>query len=374
MRKVLGLLAAVIVSTMLASGCWDATDLGRTGIATAISFDLVREQDKVKPEDKVFLSILLPVLSPQTQERSRVLTAAGKTPGETRSERSNHAFRQITVSDLRSIVISEAMARQGVKDEMDILYRNPFLSYHVKMAIARGYAADIINLKPKWAPDIGQVLNNLLETIQQQNFVPSVTVIGFRCNLHGYGQNPVVPVIEEMTKEKDNIDIIGLAIFKKDRMLGMVDKEQMKFLTMLRGEKARGVITFPLKGVRDKYITLQGTNSRKVEVTFEDGSPKIKIDIFLITDIVETGGFMVGRELENYELVKKSAEDFIVSNCEGVISKLQLEYGVDATNAGTAARAKYGKAIEKQDWDTLFTMADVTIKANVKIRNHGAIK
>lgn len=363
-----------IAGILLLSGCWDARDVGKLNIALLATFDMAREEDKVNPDDRVLVTVLFPELTGGNPKKFLTIGSTGKTVGETRVDRANRSFRSISVNETRSLLFSEDFARRGLKESLDIVYRNPFLSYHVEMAVVEGYAADILKVNNKSAPATGENINNLLEIIPDQNFVPMVSLFDFRDDELDYGRNPVLPIL---SRDGDNVEISGLAIFKKDKMVGKVDKNGMRFLTMLRGYNARGVITFPQPGgVGDeKYITLQGTNTRKVNVDIIDGRAYINIDIFIITDAIEVeNGFILHGNMEKLAASQKAAEEYIVANCLEIVSKLQNQYRVDALNTGAFARAKYGKKILHLDWDSLFAEAEINVNAHVKIRNYGAIK
>jgi len=182
----------------------------------------------------------------------------------------------------------------------------------------------------------------------------------------------VLPVLSK--RGEDDVEISGLAVFRKDRMVGKFDQDQMKYLTLLRGDKARGVITYFQPGTEDVRVALFGTNSRKVDVELVDDKAYINIDIFLRADIIEAQkNYMFNEDLERFQLTKEGAQDYIESRCGEVLTYLQNNYQVDALNTGAAARARYGKEIELLDWDRIFAGADITVNAHVKIRNYGAL-
>jgi len=152
-----------------------------------------------------------------------------------------------------------------------------------------------------------------------------------------------------------------------------LDRDEMKYLTLLRGEKTRGTITFPVQeGVK---VTLQGTNKRKVNVEMVDGRAYYAIDIFIIANIVEaTGGYQFDPDLARFAETRQAAEAYIESRCQEIVTQLQNLYRTDALNLGAQARAVYGKAIEEIDSNELFTNSEITVNAHVKIRNYGGIR
>lgn len=363
-------LAITILLALFSSGCWDARDLGKTEIAIVSAHDLIREEEKTKEQDQIMISFLTPVMDKDAKEKSRIIKAAGETVGDARAVRANR-YSTVTVTEIKSTLLGESLARQGLSDTLEVLYRNPFLSYQDNLAVVEGNAGDV--LKPKTTVNIGETINSLLEEIPEQNFVPRVTLADFRKDVLNYGRNPVLPMLSKMGE--DDVEISGLAVFKKDRMVGKFDQNQMKYLTLLRGEKANGVITYLLPGTEDVYVTLSGTNSRKVNVELTEDKAYINIDIFLVVDIIEVQkNYIFNENLERFQLTEEGARDYIVSKCGEVLAYLQNDYQVDALNIGAAARARYGKEIEFLDWDRLFAGSDITVNAQVKIRNYGAIK
>lgn len=361
----------VLACAIFSGGCWDAKDIGKVDIPLAVALDLAGPGDMVKPDDRLVITYLEPTLT-KNGEKENLLEASGRTPGDTRSERANRSLRPVSINEIRTILFGQGLAEEGLSEYLDIVYRNPFLSYQINLAVAEGRAGDIFTARPKTFSQGGEALNSLLEFIPTQNFVPRVTLVDFRNDLYNFGTNPVMPILAKAGES--DIEISGIAVFKKERMVGKFDKVGMKYLTLLRGDEARGVITFPIPGKKGESITLQGTNSRKVKVNMEGGRAQIAIEIDLITDLIESQDFIIDRQLDRIEMAEQGAAENIVAGCREVLSRLQEEYRLDAINTGAAARARYGKKIVKYDWDELFANADINITARVEIRNHGAIK
>jgi len=371
MKKIILVLLTLFLFFL--SGCWDAKDLGKSDIAIIATYDLAQESEKLKPGDRVVVDLQTPVMGEDVKEKAQVVESVGQTVGEGRNTRGNRSSRYVSITAIRSLIFGESLASEGLGDVLDIVYRNPFLSYTVKLAVVDGYAKDLLKVEPKSFPYIGEEINGLLTYISQQNFVPQVNLAEFHIDETNYGRNPVLPVIA--AKAKDKIEISGVAIFKKDFLVGKIDATKMVFLTLLRGDKGHGVITFPLPGEEEVLISLQGANSRKVKVGFEEDRAIIDIDIFFKGDIIEVEkSNILDKYMDKFELVKQGAKDYMESNCLEVLSTLQNDYRVDALNTGAVARARYGKSIEHSDWDELFSNADIRVNAHVKIRNHGSIQ
>lgn len=369
MKKIAALL--MCLSLLFFNGCWDARDIGDVDIVLTASVDKAREEDKLRPEDRVLVTFQIPVLDPGAQEKSYIIEATGETVGDTRPERANISFRFLPFTEIQVLLFGEELAREGLQDTLDIVFRNPFLSYKTNLAVVEGYAKDILEIKTVTAPNIGIGLLGLLETTSQQNFVPKVTLHDFRNDEIPYGREPVLPVLS--VRKKNVVEISGIAIFNDGRMVGKLDRDEMKYLTLLRGEKTRGTITFPVKeGVK---VTLQGTNKRKVNVDMVNGRAYYAIDIFIIADVVEaTGGYQLDRDLDRFAETQQAAEAYIEFKCQEIVYQLQNLYRTDALNLGAQARAVYGKTIEEIDADTFFANSEITVNAHVKFRNYGGIR
>ena|GEM_PF-6533733 len=370
MRRALTTLFLVLA--LCSGGCWDARDLANVAIATVASFDLPREEEKTKPGDRVLVAVLQPVLSEGRKELVRVIKSSGRTVGDARSDRANRSFRMVEINMVRTLLFGEALSGKGLSDTLDIVYRNPLISYHGELAVVEGRAVDVLELKTTGPPNIGERVGSLLMEIPDSNFVPLATLADFHCDQFGFGRNPVVPLISR--SDVAGVQIRGLAIFKKDRMVGKVDKEAMKYLTLLRGEQARGVITFPLPDREEGEGTLMCTGHRKVEVKMDGEKAEISIEVKVTGDLVEVEeGFLNGSH-EKINQVAEAAGEYIAANCREMVSRLQEEFMVDALNTGAIARAGYGRKIEKLDWDRVFSQAGIKVSARVKIRNYGAIR
>ncbi|ABO51172.1 spore germination B3 GerAC family protein [Desulforamulus reducens MI-1] len=362
-------LLLLLLITVLTTGCWDAADVKDIVIPFIAGFDY----EKIKGQGKFYLYINNPVVG-EAREKSDVLVAEGETVGDTRVDRGNKSARSISVGDLKGFLFGKELASRGLEETFDILYRNPRISKTPNLAVVDGMAKDIFYLKPKNFQTVGENVLDMFKNSSKNNFIPDETIHNFRINALTPGFNPVLPVLS--IHGQDKIKISGAALFKKYKMVAMINAEDMRVLTWLRGEEKKGDILFELTDKQGgvKKIAFEGGNKRSVKAKLENGQPVFEVEIKLKGMVAEAlGDFRFAGEEKNVELAEKALEEQVKRQCESFIEDLQYKYRVDAILLGKYARIYWPELVEKQDWDEVFCNSEIRVKVKVVIQGSGEV-
>lgn len=359
----------IILTAMFTTGCWDAVDVKKYDIAIMAGYDYVGS----KGQGKFMIYANFPVFG-EAKEKSGVLEFEGKTPGDSRIDRFNKTARILTAGDLKAVLVSKHLASRGTEDMFDILFRNPVLGGTPKFAVFDGRIKDMIYIIPRQHRTVGKHIIDLLDNSPKGNFIPDEDIHNFRVNVITPGFNPVLPVIE--LYDKDKFKVSGAALFKKYKMVAIVNADDMRLLTLLRGEKKNGDILFELKDKKGeiKRITFEGFNSRSVKAKIEDNRLVFEIEIKLKGTVVEalTNFQFAGKE-EHLKMAKEALEKKVQSECESFAEDLQNKYRVDAILLGKSARAKWPELVEDEDWDEIFCNSEIRVNVKVMIEGAGEV-
>lgn len=363
------LLVLLLPLTLSLSGCWDAIDIKDLIIPFVGGYDYTSEGG----QSKYIFTTNYPIFG-QTKEKSDVMVTEGKTFGQTRVDRGNKSPRSFSFGDIKALLIGNELAGQGTKVMFDILFRNPQLSETIMLAVTQGRAEDIINLQPGSYETVGRNVIDLLKNSGRNNFIPDETLHTFRINVLTPGFNPVLPVIKAYDQQK--LEIVGAAIFKKYHMVAMLNDQDMRVLTWLRGEKKDGDILFSLTDNQGHIhkITFEGSNDRSVKVKLENGVPTFNIEVKLKGTVVEdTDNFQLAGQEQHVKLVEKALEDKVKTQCMSLVRDLQGKYRVDSILLGEYVRAKWPPLVKQQDWDEVFCNSSIKVKVKAAIQGSGEV-
>lgn len=359
------LICVFILSTMLLTGCWDAMDVKDFIIPTLEGFDYQKETD-------TYVNVITFPLINQNEKSSDVITSRGRNLSEIDEEQANQSNWIIYLGDIKGIILGKEFA-MGHTEMLDVLLRNPMLSLTPQMAVVDGTAEEIAKLEPQpsYFGGIGTYYIDMLRNATSRNFVSDQTIYEYLLNSSTPGFNPVMPVI---SAHDTKIKITGAALFKKNKMVAMVDDQDMRVLTWLRGEKAEGFIPFTLTDEQGKHhqLDFQGTNKRKVKAWMENDVPVFEVEVKLQGVIIQVSGdYRFAGEEQHVQMAGKALAQQVQRQCESFIQDLQQQYQVDAILLGKYARIKWPELVEQQDWDENFCNSIINVKVKTQIYGYG---
>ncbi|HBV96429.1 MAG: spore gernimation protein [Peptococcaceae bacterium BICA1-7] len=363
------LLMMVLLAVVL-TGCWDAKDIDDLFIPFVGGYDLIENAGG----KKYSLTVNFPTLSRNAKENSDVMVVEGETIAATRIDRGNKSSRGMAIGDLRVVLFGNDLARRGVHDVVDLIFRDPRFSNTILLAVTEVRTTDIITIEPHNYQTVGQNIIDLLRNSPKNSFIPRERLHLFRKDLLTEGFNPVLPVIGVHGNNK--LKISGAALFKKYKMVSQISTDETAALVWLRGQESYGDVfySFTDQEGKTRQITFEGQNSRSVKAKLVDGLPVFEINVNLegyIAESIDTMEF-AGKE-ENVAIAARALEEEVRRRCEALIYDLQNEHRVDAILLGRYARAKWPPLVQKQDWDEVFCKSAIKVKVNVKIESTGEV-
>jgi Ger(x)C family germination protein len=298
--------------------------------------------------------------------------------GASRTSRNYSTPRDYALTQLQLALYGEELARQGLKNYVDILLREPAIKNSVYLAIVEGKAVDFLQSINENEPKMGgQNLITLVELAPDQSYIPATTLYDFALDMTSRGKNPVIPMLRLIHGEKVP-ELSGIAIFKKDTMIDKVGQLESRWLMMLRGLQARAYIPFTV--YRDGEVFDRGSvllsNDRKVKVVRNGNEFDFYITIFLegtLTERLSQQPVFFG---DRHYI--KEVEQAIASNTktgvEQFIRYMQEDLQIDCIDISKYALAKWRKELQDQiDHDFINERVNIHVDVKVTIKNVGEL-
>lgn len=356
-------------------GCWDSRDLDKLNFPLAAAYDIHSpgSADTFDPSNQmgaalIDVTVITPNLAPKSQSPIDVQTFSGLDVGDVRQKRGLIDADIYVTGMVKTIIIGEEMARQGINPYVDALLRGADIAGTLYFAVADGRGEDILKTPVKNATNIGTLLPALFDGIQLRTFIP-VADLGDFYNVQGKGRNPVIPILK---REKDRAFISGAAVFKKDRMVKKLDIVDSRDLALLRGVKGRSYVPFIMTwdGTQQRGAVLV-KNSRKVECYQNQQGHNFLITINLDGSLEEHSHQAPVTE-KHLQEIEKSVEQQVKTQCETFINKMQEEIKVDCIDISKYALAKNRRTLEKEiDRPEFIENANIQVKVKVHLKNIG---
>ena len=335
-------------------------------VPTALGFDLRKEL-----KDDVTYSMSARIYSLESKSKasseSKILWGEGSSIGEVREDRQLRSSKKFILGLERALIISEEYARYGVENIIDILLNNYQVNDHAKMVICSGKAKDMLDYESKRYSIEDEVVGDMIENAKESNFFHENYSFGeFIIISSSEGRNAVLPYIEPT---KDGIEITGMAIFDKNKMIEKIGIENTRILNILRGNGGQGVLT--LQKSSKEYINYRAKVKRKVPCNRHEDKYKFTIELNFTGDIISNELYKDSNK--NPQPLKEfqyEMERQIEKQCMDFINKMRENYPVDVLDIGKVAVAKYGRG-KGIDWNEEIINSIIEVKAKVKINNQG---
>jgi len=326
------------------------------GIVSGVGYDIEKKASDISYNS----SFLIYSFEGQDKIINRVITGKSKSLGENREKRQLKSAKRLTVGLTKVFILSEDASIFGFKNGLDMLHNNPDVNARTLCVVCKGKAEDMLKYPVLGFQSSAEFISGMTKNLQEYNFLSmQYTFTDLIVRDHAEGRNLLLPYLEI---KDNNIETTGLAIFKKDKMVGKADMDEARIISMLKEKNVKGVLT--LQNSSKKYINCYTTSKNTVKCSKVDGKYKFIINLDLkgnilsneLYDNIDTDPKIMKRlELDMTNYVQKMSNDSI--------NKIKCKYKTDVLDLGRIAAAKYGRGTVT-DWDNVICNSD--IKVNVK--------
>lgn len=420
MRKI----TAITAIMMMLCGCYDAKEPNNIAYVVAIGVDMTEEKGIYDYTIQFAKTTQISGGSSEEggQEGSKIVeTISVKAPTVYSAVNIANQIvsKNFTLAHTKLIVISEELAEKGVKSLFDTFARNSDIRPNIYIAVSTSGAKEYLeNVKP--IAEINPVTYyRLIFESERGGYVPRVHLKDFYFQIDDENRQNVLPLagVNESNKESEKnendendneghkkmpaevnmmsfdyltkryyaggieteksnaSEVIGMAVFDGDKMVGKADNIDSLVYKMMCGEYKLSYTSFYNEKSPDVPITVAIEEERKpkISVKIENGVPKIKINLF-------AEGRLMSEGTENpVEIDTKKTEEqiekAIKEAAEGFVLKTQREFCADVIGFGQYAKLCFAtnEEYEKYNWREHYPEAELEVEAKFEMQNIGFI-
>lgn len=380
----------LLLSCLFLSGCWDQRELNELAIMVGLGIDKSEEGYLVSAQ------IIVPSeVSPRTsggRSPATLFQSEGKTVYEAIRKMTKESPRKIYPGHLQIFVFGDDIAREGIRDTLDLLIRDWEVRSDFYMVVARDQSAsDILKVK---TPISGISSINLYQTLKASEknaaVTRTMTVQDVFSDVASEGKDPVLTGIQrfggsEIGKGIENVQQIlpeeillydHLAIFKDDRLINWLDDEETEAFNYMTRTIPSSVKAISCPDGGDLTIEVNHSKS-DIKAVMKNGSPAIDVRIKATGSIGSVECVVDLNDEPTIHELEQTFEKILKSSSENTVRTLQQRDAADIFGFGESIRKAYPKEWEKlkKDWpDAGFPELPVEIKVSLKIKDTGTIK
>jgi len=397
-------LLIVLFIMLLLQGCWGSRETDEIAYVLALGLDKGPDRNIIA----TFVIANPKVIAGQTggggggagKDEEPIITASAIAPLPIAAfhlmnvERS----RQLSLLHTNVFIISEELAREGLGIYLNSLNRFRETRGTAFVYICRGRAIDFMNRN---RPEMEVTPSKQYELISRAARIHSLTrVVQFQKFYTATKSRDIAPVASlvalnekgltgepsrpgtlgdylagDMPSTKGESQLMGVAVFKMDKMVGTLTGDETKYLNMLTGEMQFSflVIPDPLKENTVVGVSLKQAMKPSIKVSTDGEHLHISVELFIEPELV---GVSSGTNYESniqMNIIESELARIIGEGCRQLVDQSQEEFRSDIFGFGRYARKNFLTVQQWRDynWGDKYSRAEVDIKVNLKIRRTG---
>lgn len=369
-------LLATALLLLVATGCWDRKEIEERTSVVAIALD------KHPAGIRVSVQVPIPVKiiggasggggGGQTGVQNvHTFSTAARNITEAFMRIQNTSNQRLFLGQARILIISEDVAKAGLRDELDALRRHPEIRRNIWLLVVPGEAHRLLKISPDLEQIPADYLINIVRSGTEEARIPNITLGQFLINLSNTSRQPVANVLKahQVTAQWE-----GVALFRNDRLVGHFSPgETWVFMQLSQGTHGGTVTCSCPEGKRGSFTFTPRKADLKRHARMENGTLFLHLDVTLDGVINEKNcptPFDSPQLLRAYE---KQVERELEKTAHAIIRYAQ-QRKTDVFDLGFYLRARHPDIWKRQQktWDEKgFPAAKVTVTYHVRIKQRG---
>ncbi|MBP1994585.1 Ger(x)C family spore germination protein [Paenibacillus eucommiae] len=367
------------------TGCLGKADIDDLAIVAAVGLD----KGEVPDSMKITVQIVRPAdargqtgsPSGGTGEPIYSVSAEGKTIFEAIRNLGRFSSRRIFWAHNFIIVISEEVAKSGIADIIDFFSRNHELRLKTWIVVTPDKAGQVISTKTGIEVTSGDSLDKLFRFNRILAEAPRTNLMRLQEAYLSESSHPVLAKLKlakrgipnknpEKSETLNQAELSGVAVFKKDKMLGWLSPAETRGLLFFVEKVKSGVIPLSCPDQSGGNVSIELRKQKfKVTPTYANGEVKYDVKLTTQADLVESGCATQLVDMRG-DLEKELAKE-LQSNLTRAVAMAQKVYKVDFLKLGETFQNRYPDEWKKlrENWEAEFLKAKVSIKVDAHIKS-----
>lgn len=374
-----------LLSMLLLSGCWHTIPLEKRGLVSMLAVDQAPGGGY-----RVSVAVVsppgLPAPGPSGQSGGQggpvVLLRSSVSPSVVKAihDLTETTYLHLDFTHLHEMLVSEAVARAGLATVLEYPARSLEFNQSDWLLITRGTgAAELMERTQQVQPRPGEVLSETVRWNRLHTPYPAERVFTFLKKMLLAGDEPTTVGVSVASTpggpRTTPFRITGLAMFRRDRLVGWLDGERALGWAIATGRVHHLPLVVPRAG---GHVDLELMGSRRrVAVSEDHGTPRIQLTLSIEADLVAAQGTPADywRQPQRLHSIGEAAAQIVQHDVEQAIRAAQSD-GTDVFSLGEYVRLQDVAAWRamRENWNQRdFGRVPVDVRVRVHVGSVGEI-
>ncbi|QSO50495.1 Ger(x)C family spore germination protein [Alicyclobacillus curvatus] len=385
------LLIALLLCSIVTTGCWDMTEPNRRSLWVGSGMDLLPD-GRIKFSAQILIPAAIGSEGGSKSAQAVVRTGVGASAFDAMHNLQEQLSRDAFVGHRAVLLVSESMAKHGIQPFVDEFERNPDSNLRAEVFVVQGESVE--DFFKRSEPLEGFTTKVVKHAAQFSDLNSNAVMLHTFVNTSlSYGHRPFMQVIDVQshfeTGEKQSagsksgtsaaqppasFNVAKIALFnQRDEMVGYLDGEEADNAAWVAGDLRKTVLTTYVK---------QGHGTVSLELAKVHRRIRSRVCGRTVTVYITLSGDAIIRENnstlnmflpQDIKCVKQAFDQRTKQLTQQVVTKVQRDYGTDIFGFGEQIHRHHPYAWRslKNDWDAQFKLVHTVVDVDLNIHLFG---
>lgn len=300
---------------------------------------------------------------------SKIYSVEGKSINECITILNNYLSKKINLSHCSALVISEKLAKEGIRSYFNTFNNNSELRHSCQILISSKEALDVLEKVSASGEVFSSRLYDYLTTSVNYTAYTEKSTFGtiFQSLNNNYNDLSAIYTIVS----DDLVQTSGIAIFKNDKMIGTIDVNNSISHSLVSNLLNTCVITInnPFEESSKLDLNISLYKKTKININVINGSPFISISVFPEGTILSSGQSFDFTNNNNIKIVQNSVNSYLTQNIKDYLYKITKDYNSDIVGFKGIYKSKFltEEEFNNVHWDEIYQDSFYDVSVNTII-------
>ncbi|PJI10430.1 MULTISPECIES: Ger(x)C family spore germination protein [Clostridium] len=378
MKKVISIVM-VIIFTLFSVGCSKTKqEIEKLSVVLAGGFDINEKGEYIYSAQ--ILNVNKPASKTMSNKSSSnvvVFTSKGSTPYDAINHMSTSVGKNLFLGHSSYVVVGRRLAENGISLLLDTTLRVASTRPDQPLFVSKGTALDIIKTVSADEKIPANAIGNIVKFQRGKGYATITSRLDMANELSSKTAAPVTGIIDiEERKNADNVfRLAGTGVFKKDKLIGYMDKKETRGMQWIKGNVQSGSLIAYTPD--NKEITFDILKSKStVKPVIKNNKITMQINIKEQANITElTKDIDLIKNPEKIKYLNEIQNRAIKNEVQLALDAAQKKLRADVFDFGGNVHRHYPKLWKSTEskWQNIFPNLKVEVNVDSSIKRPGII-